>query len=95
MKKNKKTPGPRTLVPDCGYFSSVLIIHECLCVCASVCACENVKSDFYTKLKKLDLPERMKTVSSLIMQVTTSLRRFGLLFVYMYHVDYTFTHAPI
>jgi len=58
--KNKKTL--RILVPDCGYFSSVLIIHVCLCVCASVCACENVKSDFYTKLQKLDsdVLEKMK-----------------------------------
>jgi len=29
-------------VPGCLHFSCVLIVHVCLCVCASVCACENV-----------------------------------------------------
>jgi len=29
-------------VPGCRYSSCVLNIHVCLCVCASVCACENV-----------------------------------------------------
>jgi len=29
-------------VPDCRHSSCVLIVHVCLCVCASVCACENV-----------------------------------------------------
>jgi len=29
-------------VPGCRHSSCVLIIHVCLCVCASVCACENV-----------------------------------------------------
>ena len=29
-------------VPGCQHSSCVLIVHVCLCVCASVCACENV-----------------------------------------------------
>ena len=29
-------------VPGCRHSSCVLIVHVCLCVCASVCACENV-----------------------------------------------------
>ena len=29
-------------VPGCRHSSCVLIIHVCFCVCASVCACENV-----------------------------------------------------
>jgi len=29
-------------VPGCRHSSCVLIVHVCLCVCASVCSCENV-----------------------------------------------------
>ena len=29
-------------VSGCLHSSCVLIVHVCLCVCASVCACENV-----------------------------------------------------
>ena len=29
-------------VPVCHHSSCLLIVHVCLCVCASVCACENV-----------------------------------------------------
>ena len=41
-KQLSSAPLNQSPVSDCHYSSLVLIIHVCLCVCASICACANV-----------------------------------------------------
>ena len=41
-KSLSSAPLKQAPVPGCCHSSCVLIVHVCLCVCASVCACENV-----------------------------------------------------
>ena len=42
-KSLSSTPPNQVPVPGCRYSSCVLIMHVCLCVCASICACEKVQ----------------------------------------------------
>ena len=41
-KSLSSAPLNQTPVPGCRHSSCVLIVHVCVCACASVCACENV-----------------------------------------------------